>query len=83
LSKYANVDWDDFPRHLRCPKCGSRKFDVEGRLKVNFSATIHIDDEGEIVEDYFDTFGVESEERIINIVICAECGENLTKEVMT
>ena len=75
----AWIYWDEIPKDLKCPECGSREFVVSGCYKEEYEATIHLDSKGSIVEDNIKTLG--EEWRVIDGIGCAKCGTDLSSLV--
>ena len=73
----AYIYWNDIPSDLKCSNCGSRTFKVSGSYKAEYEALVHIE-EGDLVQDEIKTFG--EEWRVIDGIVCAECGEDLSDE---
>ena len=71
----AYIYWNELPRDLKCPKCGSRVFRVSGAYKEEYESVIHIDSKGHIIEDEIDTLG--EEWRVVDGIICAKCEADL------
>jgi len=74
----AYILWDELPRNLKCPNCGSRSFIISGSYKVEYEAKVHLD-QGKLVEDEIKTFG--EEWRVIYGIECSLCGTDLSDEV--
>ena len=72
---WIHLDELKFPN--KCPKCGSRRFIVEGARKVEFVRVYEVTDRGVKLVDSKDE-GVEWE--VAYSVACAECGEDLSEE---
>ena len=75
----AYIYWDEIPSDLKCPNCGSRTFKVSGSYKAEYEALVHIDGEGDLVQDEIKTFG--EEWRVVDGIVCAECEEDLSGKV--
>jgi DNA-directed RNA polymerase subunit RPC12/RpoP len=72
------IDLNELEFPSKCPKCGSRRFRVEGARKVFFEAVFEVTDKGiKTVEDY----NTDVEWEVAYSLVCAECGEDLSGEV--
>jgi DNA-directed RNA polymerase subunit RPC12/RpoP len=74
--EWIYLDELEFPS--KCPKCGGRRFRVEGARKVFFEAVFEVTDESiKTVEDH----NTDVDWEVAYSLECAECGEDLSDEV--